>query len=268
MIIAICVAAVLLLLYILCLRGRKGNPELYGLRQWSYAHRGLHGEGRPENSLAAFRAAVDKGYGIELDVRLSADGTPVIMHDATLERTAGVKVAVADLTDQELLQYRLEGTEEHIPTFREVLNLVNGRVPLIVELKTAGKNAHKISAAVCQLLDTYDGDFCIESFDPLCVLWFKQIRPEIVRGQLAANVMKSKHLRSWLGKVILTYSLGLFLTKPDFIAYEFSGRKNLSNFLIRKLWGVQGVSWTLQNQKEYDKAVKEGWIPIFENFLP
>lgn len=268
MIIAIIVAAVLLLLYVLCLRGRGRNPELHGLRGWSYAHRGLHGKGIPENSMAAFRAALNAGYGIELDVHLLSDGNLAVIHDSSLLRTTGQEGVVEDLTLRDLHNYHLEGTEETIPTLRDVLNLFHGRAPIIVELKTYKKNVPKLCQAVCQLLEDYPGEYCIESFDPLCLYWLKKNRPGILRGQLTTNQMKNKKIKSWLVRAIVTYNLGNWLTTPDFIAYEFSGRKTLSNFLTRYLWGIQGVTWTLRSQEDYDKAVKEGWIPIFEGFEP
>ena len=268
MLIAGIILAVLFLLYFLCLRGRRKNPELEGLRGWSYAHRGLHKKGVPENSMAAFKLAVIKGYGIELDLHLMADGNVAVIHDHSLLRTTGKEGIIEDLTLRDLHNYPLEGTNETIPTLREVLHLVRGRVPLILEFKTHLKNAHKLGAAVFELLEDYEGDYCVESFDPLCVFWLKRFHPEVVRGQLSANYVRNKKLKSRLARWIATCNLGNFLTTPDFIAYEFSGRKTLSNFLTRHVWGVQGVSWTLRTQEEYERAVQEGWIPIFEGFEP
>jgi len=268
MLIAGIVLGVLFLLYILCLRGRRKNPEWPGLRGWSYAHRGLHKQGVPENSMAAFKLAIAKGYGIELDLHLMADGNVAVIHDHSLLRTTGQEGIIEELTLKDLHKYSLEGTKETIPTLREVLQLVRGRVPLILELKSHLKNGHRLCAAVFELLDDYEGDYCMESFDILCVYWLKRFRPGVVRGQLSANYVKNKKIKSRLARWVATCNLGNWLTKPDFIAYEFCGRKTLSNFLIRNFWGVQGVSWTLKTQEEYDKAVSEDWIPIFEGFEP
>lgn len=262
------ILGVLILLYLLCIRGRRKNPELQNFRGWSYAHRGLHGNGVPENSLAAFKLAVEKGYGIELDLHLMADGNVAVIHDSSLLRTTGQEGMVEKLTLKDLHNYKLEGTEETIPTLREVLNLVKGKVPLILEMKTCGKNAAWLCMKALELLDEYEGDYCIESFDTLCLFWIRRNRPEIVRGQLSANYCRNKRIKSFIGRRIATCYLMNWIGRPDFIAYEFAGRKTLTNFLIRHLWGVQGVSWTLTNQKDYDKAVKEGWIPIFEGFEP
>ena len=112
------IVMILAALYVLSVRGRTGHPELHKLHGWKYAHRGLHREGRPENSLAAFRSALDHGYGIELDVHLLSDGNLAIIHDSLLQRTTGAEGRVEDLTTEQLESYRLEGTEEKIPLFQ------------------------------------------------------------------------------------------------------------------------------------------------------
>jgi len=259
----------LFLLYILAVRGRKGHPGLAALRGWNYAHRGLHNETRPENSMAAFRAALEKSYGIELDVHLLADGNLAVMHDSSLKRTTGAEGKIEDLTTEQLKDYRLEGTEETIPTFREVLDLFDGKAPLIVELKAVGSNAAAVTEATCKMLDSYKGVYCLESFDPRCVYWLKKNRPELIRGQLTENFFASKtSTLPWYLKLVLSKQLMNFLTVPHFVAYKYADRKTLGNFLVRKLWGVQGVSWTLVTPQEHETALKEGWIPIFENYKP
>ena len=258
----------LFLLYILAVRGRKGHPGLAALRGWNYAHRGLHNETRPENSMAAFRAALEKGYGIELDVHLLKDGNLAVIHDSSLLRTAGADVQIEDLTTQQLQDYRLEGTEETIPTFQQVLDLFDGKAPLIVELKAAG-NAAKLTETTCQMLDSYHGAYCLESFDPRCIRWLKKHRPDLIRGQLSRNFFAAKASKlPWYLKLVITTQLINFLVVPDFVAYRFQERKNLGNFLVRKLWGTQGVTWTLRSPQEQEAAVKEGWIPIFAHYEP
>lgn len=260
---------VLLVLYILAIRGRKGHPGLKALQGWAYAHRGLHGNGRPENSMAAFRAALEGGYGIELDIHLLKDGNLAVIHDSLLKRTTGAEGKIEDLTTDELKHYRLEGTEETIPTFRELLELYNGKAPLIVELKPVENNHAALTETACNMLETYPGPYCIESFDPRCVHWLKKNRPDIIRGQLSENFVRtSKTLPFWL-RFVLTHNLANFLTRPDFIAYKFAHRNQTpSNFLCRRLWGTQGVSWTIKNKADFDTAKQEGWLPIFEGFAP
>ncbi|MBR6650079.1 MAG: glycerophosphodiester phosphodiesterase [Clostridia bacterium] len=268
-IIIVAVLIVLILLYLLSLRGRRNHPKLSKLRKWAYAHRGLHNKPQiPENSMHAFYLALQKGYGIELDVHLLRDGEIAVIHDSTLERTTGRKGKIEHLTSADLARYNLEGTDETIPLFRDVLAMFDGKAPIIVELKTAGGNASKLCEAVFRLLDNYKGLYCVESFDPRCLIWLKKHRPKVCRGQLAQNFFKST---SGMGKIVdfvLTFLLENFLTRPDFIAYKFSDRKNISNVLCRKLWKIQGVSWTLRSKAVYHEALGEGLIPIFEKFEP
>ena len=256
--------------YLLFLRGRTGHPGLQELQGWKYAHRGLHclADGVPENSLKAFELAAENGYGAELDVHLLADGGLGIMHDSRLERTTGAQGKMEDLTVADLQNYHLQGTEQTIPTLQQVLETVKGRTPLIVELKCVN-NADALCEATCRLLDSYQGLFCLESFDPRCIIWLRKHRPDLVRGQLAENALRLKESSiPWILRFCMTFDLANFLGRPDFLAYDFRTRKNLSNFLCRRLWGIQGVSWTLRTRQDYDTAVEEGWIPIFEGFRP
>ena len=255
-------------LYVLATRCRKGHRGLSQLRSWRYAHRGLHSSGVPENSLAAFQKAVEGGYGMELDIHLMKDGNLAVIHDHSLKRTAGADVRIEDLTAEALNNYRLEGTDEPIPLFSQVLELVDGRAPLIVELKATGDNYAALCQAAVTMLEGYKGLYCIESFNPYCIGWLKRNRPHIVRGQLAENFFRSKEGIPPVLKALMSWQLTHFLTMPDFVAYKFRDRKNLGTFLSRHLWGAQGVSWTIKTPEELDIAEKEGWIPIFEDFTP
>ncbi|MBQ8748266.1 MAG: glycerophosphodiester phosphodiesterase [Oscillospiraceae bacterium] len=267
MVVAIAIV-VLVILYIFILKGRTGHKDLPALRGWYYAHRGLHSQGVPENSMAAFRAAKDAGYGIELDVHLMQDGTLAVIHDHSLKRTVGVDVNIEDLTLAQLEDYRLEGTGEKIPLFSEVLELYRGEAPLIVELKPTGKNQDALCKAACDMLSDYKGAYCVESFDPRCVAWLRKNRKDIIRGQLTENFFRSNSSLPGVVKFLMKYNFFNVATRPDFIAYRFADRRNISNFLCRKLWGLQGVTWTIRTKEDFDTAVAENWIPIFENFEP
>ncbi len=269
MVVFVLILAVLGLLYLLALFGGRRHELWKKLEGWSYAHRGFHGNGVPENSMAAFRLALEKGYGIELDLHLMADGGLAVIHDASLKRTAGADVLIEDLTAADLNRFRLEGTEETIPQFGQVLELFAGKAPMIVELKAEGGNHAALCQAACELLAGYEGPYCIESFDPRCILWLRKNRPEVIRGQLAQNFLRSKggNLSGAL-RFALTNLLLNFLTRPDFIAYNFWDRKGLSPILCHKFWGIHAVSWTLRTRADYDAAAAEGRIPIFENFEP
>lgn len=260
---------VLVILYILALRGRTGHPGLQKLRGWNYAHRGLHGNGIPENSLAAFRAAVDRGYGAEFDVHLLSDGGLAVIHDSKLLRTTGREGRVEELTTNQLKDYPLEGTGETIPTFREVLAVFSGRAPVIIELKPENGNHAALCEAACAAMESFEGSWCMESFDPRVVYWLRKHRPDIIRGQLSENYLKKPQSKLPLPlKLALAFHLENFLCRPDFIAYDFETRRVLSNPICRRLWGLEMVSWTLRTPEDHETALKEGWIPIFEHYLP
>ncbi len=254
--------------YLLLLRGRSGHPGLKALQGWSYAHRGLHGNGVPENSMLAFRKALEHGYGIELDIHLMKDGNLAVIHDTSLLRTTGADVNITDLTTEELANYPLEGTDEIIPTFEQVLELYAGKAPLIIELKADGNHKALVDAAV-KAMEGYEGAWCMESFDPRCIFYLKKDHPAVIRGQLTENFFDSKSTLHPALKFVMKHNLTNFLTVPDFISYKFSHRKDtVSNFLCRKVWDIQGVTWTLKNQQEHDAAIAEGWLPIFEDYTP
>jgi glycerophosphoryl diester phosphodiesterase len=268
LLILICVLLVLGAAYLLGIRGRVGHPGLEALRGWSYAHRGLHGKGKPENSMAAFQAAKEAGYGIELDVHLLADGNLAVIHDSALERVTGLPGTIEELTTRQLRDCKLCGTEEIIPELAHVLEMWEGGAPLIVELKPAKGNHAELAEAVCDLLERYQGPYCLESFDPRCILWLKKNRPELIRGQLSEDYFaKGRPKIPFILKWIMTENLANFVTKPDFVAYRYADRFcTLSNFFCLRRMAC--ISWTVTSQAEYNKAVREGWIPIFEGFLP
>lgn len=254
----------LLLLSTMC---RTGHPGLEQLRGWAYAHRGLHCDAAPENSMEAFRRAKKAGCGAELDVHLMADGNLAVFHDSSLQRMTGKNGIIENLTAEQLSDYKLAGTDESIPQLRQVLELISGEVPLIIELKSGRNNHRALCSKVCEMLDGYEGAFCLESFDPRCIRWLRKNRPDLIRGQLAENFFAAPGSRvPWIGKLILGQYMLNFLTRPDFVAYRFSDNRQVGVWLCRRFWKAQPVAWTLRSREEYDQAVKMGWIPIFENF--
>ena len=258
-------------LWFLALQCRRGHPAWATLRAFRYAHRGFHDKPRiPENSMAAFRRAADSIYGAELDVHLMADGNLAVIHDSSLLRTAGADVEIEDLTAADLENYRLEGTEEKIPLFSQVLGLFEGRTPLIVELKSARGNHEALTAAAVEMLDKYRVAYCIESFDPRCLMWLKKHRPEIVRGQLSQQFLRSGYQgkESRLTLFLLANLLLNFLTRPDFIAYNYEHRSCLAVKLCRRLYRVQEVSWTIRSPEAMQGAENAGNLVIFEKFDP
>jgi len=264
-------AAVLFaLFYVLSLRGRTGHTDFKSFKGHYFAHRGLHNNSTaPENSMAAFRRAKEKGYGVEFDVHLMADGNLAVIHDSSLLRTAGVGVKIEELKTEDLNDYFLEGTAENIPTFSEVLSFFDGKVPLIIEIKTVGKNFAKLTKTVCEQLKNYNGAYCLESFDPRVIYWLKKNEPDIIRGQLSENYFKNDKSTLPLPlKLLMTGLSTNCLTKPDFVAYRFADRNHISYKLCRKIWKVQGVGWTITKDSDLKNATEENILPIFEKITP
>lgn len=271
----ICIILIVLLaldlLFTLALRCRKGHPKWELLKKYRYAHRGFHDKPViPENSLPAFRRAIEHGFGAELDVHLMKDGHLAVIHDASLLRTAGADVEIEDLTAEDLSSYTLEGTEHHIPLLEEVLPIFAGKAPLIIELKAERGNADALTAAACALLDKYKGKYMVESFDPRCLMWLWHNRPQVLRGQLSENFLRHGDGASLPGAV--RWVLGNLLmnswTRPDFIAYRFEDRSSLSLKLCRGVYRAQEASWTIRDRADMDAAEAAGCLVIFERFDP
>ena len=249
---------------------RSNHPAWPKLRQYRYAHRGYHNKPTvPENSMAAFRAAVERGWGAELDVHLMKDGNLAVIHDSSLLRTAGVDIRIEDLTKADLANYVLEESQEHIPLLEHVLAIFEEKTPLIVELKAVDNNHAALSEAVAKMLDHYRGDYCIESFDPRVVQWFCRNRPEVCRGQLSMNYLpgKSRKMSTCL-KFAMTNLLMNYRGRPDFIAYQFEQRHLLGLRLCEKIWKPVKVAWTIRSKADMLTAEAENRVVIFEQFDP
>ena len=246
---------------------RKARTRL--LRGVPYAHRGLHGKGIPENSLTAFQRAVDRGYGIELDVHLTRDGQLVVHHDDSLSRMCHVNRNIESMTLDEILDCRLWGTDEKIPTLDQALNVVQGRVPLIVEMKSAGEGSKALPEALYRRMRQYDGDWCVESFDPRLIRWFKRYAPSVIRGQLAydpSKVPQDQHrgLLYWMGARLLMNCI----SRPDFVAYGYETEGNLSFRVMRMLFQPVLAAWTVRSRKDFERLKDQYDLQIFESFEP
>ena len=267
----VCMISAVIILYLLMIMPRmRHRPDSAPFTGVLYAHRGLHDNASeaPENSMEAFQKAVDAGFGIELDVQLSADKIPVVFHDFSLKRACGVEGKVADYTYEELQQFTLFDSEQRIPQFCDVLKAVDGRVPLIIEYKIPG-GLTEVCPAADKLLQDYKGTYCIESFNPLGLLWYRQNRKEIMRGQLLDNFLKSGEKEfSPLLYFVLHHMLFNFLTKPDFIAYNHNRYKDLSRRLCRYLYRCPAVAWTIRSGEELTNRKKDFDLFIFDSFLP
>lgn len=232
-----------------------------------YAHRGLYDNkgDAPENSKKAFQRAIKANYGIELDVQLTKDKIPVVFHDESLERVCNIQGKISDYTFRELKQFRLYQSFERIPKLQEVLQLVDGNVPLIVEIKCeTGKT--EICQIVYDQLKQYEGLYCVESFHPFVVYWFRKNAPRVMRGQLSSDFAKEGDKRFILR--LLGNLLFNFWGKPDFIAYNCCYSYRVSRQLCKKFYHAYMVAWTIQSKEQLKKNEKEYDMFIFEGFLP
>lgn len=256
-------------LYLLLLRCRRGNPGWGKLEGRRYAHRGFHDKPRiPENSLIAFRRAIERGWGAELDVHLLKDGTLAVFHDSDLRRCTGAEGEIEDLDRAGLSALRLEGTDEPVPLFDQVLDLFEGKAPLIIELKAHKGNHRALTEAVMARLDRYTGDYCIESFDPRVLMVLRWGHPGVIRGQLSKDFHRGDEgLPGWQCFILRNLLLN-FLTVPDFIAYRFEDRRRAAPRRCVRIWGAHEASWTLRRPEDLAAAEADGCLPIFERFDP
>lgn len=264
----ICLLTLTALYFIMIMPRIAYKPNTAPFKEWLYAHRGLYddAQGVPENSLFAFQRAVEEGFGIELDVRMTKDSVPVIFHDFTLQRLCGAEGTVADYTYDELKGFQLCGSRHQIPKLEEVLELVHGQVPLIVELKIESFNT-SLCAVVDKLLSRYSGLYCIESFNPLAVRWYRKNRNEIVRGQLSDAFLKEGEFEGTLFFLLQNLLLN-WMGRPDFIAYNCKYPKMLSRRICRKLYRNPAAAWTIKSGEQLAEAQKYFDIFIFDGFLP
>ena len=269
---AAAVLAALLILWCLLLLPRRNHPGWEKLAGVRYAHRGLHerAAGRPENALSAFRAAVERGYGAELDVHLMADGALAVVHDSNLLRVCGREGTVEDLTAADLAGYPLLGSGEAIPLLEDVLALFAGKTPLIIELKAERGNAAALTDAVMDRLRSWRGTYCVESFHPAVLRRLRKKYPQVIRGQLSENFLRRGQDAALPRPVraVLTLLLTTCFTRPDFIAYNHLDRACPSLRLMKGLYGVHEVGCTIRDPAALEALEREGVTPIFEGFLP
>lgn len=254
------IALLLVYLFVLIpLRKKRPFNEVF---LCEYAHRGLHGNGVPENSLEAFGLAVKNGYGIELDVQLSRDGEVVVFHDGTLNRMTGVDKKVIDLNLAELKELKLKDSDQKIPTFLEVLSLVDGKIPLLVEIK-GDTFDFSVCPKVAEILKEYKGDYLIESFNPFIVREMKKYLPNALYGQLYYNRCRDKKSYSPLNVTYTGMMLNV-ISRPDFLAYDKHSRNSIFVRLVTKLYKRPKFVWTPKGKEEIELAKSLGENPIFE----
>lgn len=262
--VAIALGALILIYLFLIFPSLRKKGDIFK-KQPLYAHRGLFGGDMPENSMAAFDAAVKAGYGIELDVHTTTDGVAVVHHDDSLVRICGVDKMIEKSTYDEIKDVILPDGSR-LPLFNEVLALVDGRVPLIVELKATKSADTRVADVAARELEKYGGEYCIESFDPFVVKRYKKFRRGVLCGQLAGRTYsKDDSFKMKVLKFLAENMVFNVISRPDFVAYQFEHRHNLSCILCR-LFGAECAFWTIRNQKDCAATRKAGAAAIFQEF--
>lgn len=228
------------------------------------AHRGFHDKKSPENSLRAFENAKRMGYAIELDLHLTEDRNLIVFHDKNVKRMTGENIKTIDLTSEKLEELRLLDTDEKIPSFKEVIEIVAGKVPILIEIKNTSP-VGEVEEKLLEELEDYKGEYILQAFNPQRIKWLKNNAPHVIRGQLSGRLKGSK-----MNKINRFMHMNLifnFLTKPDFVNYEIKG---LNSFVIKMLRrrGHPILSWTARSYDEYSKALNLSDNAVFENFVP
>lgn len=262
---ALCIVLYFVLAFLLSPeKTRKGRMMAFAGQY--IAHRGLFNNGgdAPENTMLAFERAVGEGYGIEADIHLTDDNVLVLHHDHLLLRSTGREGRIEQLSYREIRDLRVFGSGQGIPRLQDFLEMVDGRVPLILELKAEpGDDVETLCSEVSFFLDSYQGTCCIESFNPRCVRWFRKHRPEMLRGQLA-----QRGAFPGLTGFLLSACFFNFLTRPDFIAYRWQDSGTLRFWLLRKLFKATAVAWTVRSEEELRQMQDRFDVFIFDGFLP
>jgi len=252
--------------------GRDGElpvldrPCLDWAKAVPFAHRGLHGpDSGPENSLAAFDAAISAGYGIECDVRLLADGEVVIFHDADLARVAGRAGRIRDLRTADLRKLRLSDTGERPPLLRELLALCAGRAPLIVEMKNEGRPG-RLEQVVAEMLAGYDGPVLAASFNPFSLARLAALRPGLPRCLISCDFDTATDM-GLVKRFVYANLLHAAVARPHCLAYGWWGMPRLMPATFRRL-GLPVLLWTVRAREDMVKALRHGDNIVFEGFLP
>lgn len=245
--------------------------ELYWLRR-PIAHRGLHDASRGiiENSASSVAAAMGKGYAVEVDLQCAADRVPVVFHDETLDRLTPESGPVAARTAAALSAISLQGSSDRILSLPALLNLVNGHVPLLIEVKSTWTHEGSYEANIALLLASYPGPVAVMSFDPYCVAAFKEIAPALPRGLISERFSDRDHwpnLTLWR-RFAMRNLLTAAIARPHFIAYDIKALPALAPFIAQTLFGLPLLTWTVRTEEERERALRYADAMIFEGVRP
>ncbi|MBQ7603246.1 MAG: glycerophosphodiester phosphodiesterase [Clostridia bacterium] len=236
------------------------------------AHRGFFNYAdAPENTLAAFERAIEHNYAIELDVQIIADGTPVVFHDNELSRLTGKDGYVQNLKMEDLPKYTIGSSKQTIPTLKQVLELVNGRTPILLEVKNGSFKPQEDCAKIYEAIKDYKGEIAIQSFNPYALEWFANNAPKYPRGLLSSMWRKKNRdvepdIPSSAIVRFATRRLLLFKkAKPDFLNYEI---RDLPNRFVRRHKNIPLLSWVAYNQAEYTDGMTKADNIVFQDFEP
>ena len=229
--------------------------------KYKIAHRGLHNQEYPENSLGAFENACNLGFAIELDVHTLADGTVVVFHDQNTLRMCGIDRDIGQLTKEDLPKFKLLKSKYTIPLLNQVLDLVNGRVPVMIELKPSSRK-EKLEQKTYDIIKNYKGEIAVKSFNPFSIIWFKKHANHIPRG-LLSSFFEHDNL-PWIYKTILKKLLFFRICKPDFISYNV---KNIPNKYVKSK-KVPVITWTVTSKDLENKIKKYVDSIVFEGYIP
>lgn len=242
------------------------EDKISWIKETPIAHRGLHTKDIPENSLSAFENALKNNYAIELDVQFTKDKEVVVFHDENLKRITNDTRNIEDVNYDELKNLRLGNTNEIIPTLEEVLELVDSKVAILIEIKDC-KDYIELSEKTYEILKGYEGNYAIQSFNPFILEWYKNNASEVVRGQLSGTFTEGSESLNSFEKFALKNMLLNFKSKPNYIGYDLEGIPKSKLESLRKK-GAPIIVWTVKNKEDMEKAYKYSDNITFENFLP
>lgn len=244
---------------------RRTNMEPF--KNTFIAHRGLFNNvDLPENSYPAFEAAIDKNFGIELDVQLTKDNQLVVFHDGNINRMCGVKKKISSLTYEQLSSYKLLDTDLSAPLFEDVISLIDGKVPVIIEIKAHGAFM-KATKMLVKRLESYKGIYCIQSFNPAIIRWLKVNKPDITRGILSNDYLRLPK-KTLTQKFIVSNLLFNAWCKPDFISYNHEYPSKIALKVCKSFYNCNMVGWNIKSSENLDYAKKFFEVYIFDSFVP